>query len=114
MRHQRPWGYYEIILEEPGYLVKRIVIHAGQRMSLQRHQHRREHWVIVSGMAEVTLEHKTSEIGAGEHISIPRGSKHRIASSPESQVVMIEVQLGEELREDDIERFQDDYGRDTT
>ncbi len=113
MRHQRPWGYYETILEEPGYLVKRIVIHAGRRLSLQRHQHRREHWVIVSGMGQVTLEHETRPIGAGEHISIPRVCKHRMASNPDSEVVMIEVQLGEELREDDIERFEDDYGRDT-
>jgi mannose-6-phosphate isomerase len=113
MRYQRPWGYYETILEETGYLVKRIVIHAGQRLSLQRHQHRQEHWVIVSGSGQVTLEHDTHPILAGEHISVPLGCKHRIASDPKQEIVMIEVQLGDELREDDIERFADDYGRDT-
>ena len=111
MHDQRPWGYFEVILEEDNYKVKRIVIQPGQRLSLQRHRQRYEHWVIVSGEALVTLDDGIRPLDCGEHILIPKRSKHRITCRGKEPVVLIEVQLGEYLGEDDIERFEDDYGR---
>ncbi len=113
MQQERPWGYYETILEATGYLVKRLVINPDQRISLQRHRQRSEHWVVVSGEAQVTLDKGIRPLAKGEHILIPQGSRHRISCRGDAPVVLIEVQLGELLSADDIERFEDDYGRHT-
>jgi mannose-6-phosphate isomerase-like protein (cupin superfamily) len=110
-RDERPWGSWEIIAVGARYAVKRIVVRPGQRLSLQRHQFRAEHWIVVGGIAQVTRGETTFPVGAGEHVVIGRGDIHRIANTGDEDVVFIEVQHGERLEEDDIERLQDDYGR---
>lgn len=108
---QRPWGRYEVLDEGPGYKVKRIEVAAGQRLSYQKHASRAEHWVIVQGEAEITLDGELHRLGAGRDIDIPRGAAHRIANPGEAPLVFIEVQRGVYLGEDDIVRLEDDYGR---
>jgi mannose-6-phosphate isomerase len=113
-RGDRPWGYYLVLLEEPGYKVKQIVVTPGRRLSLQRHQRRAEHWHVVLGEAEVTRDEEIVRLLPGESIDIPLGALHRVESVGKENLVVIEVQMGEYLGEDDIERFKDDYGRAVT
>jgi mannose-6-phosphate isomerase len=110
-RDERPWGSWEIIAIGPNYAVKRIVVRAGQRLSLQRHAFRAEHWVIVGGLARVTRGADTLSLSPGEHVAIGCGDAHRIENPGTGDLVFIEVQHGERLDENDIERLQDDYGR---
>ena len=110
-RDERPWGSWEVIAVGPCYAVKRIVVRPGQRLSLQRHAFRAEHWVIVAGAARVTRGSETFTAGFGENVVIGRGDVHRIENTGSDDVVMIEVQHGERLEESDIERLEDDYGR---
>lgn len=109
-RHGRPWGWYETVLEDRGYLVKRLWIAPGQRLSLQRHHHREEHWVVVAGGGELHLEGQVAPLLVGQSIHIPTGAVHRACAS-EAGLLIVEVQRGERLSEDDIERLSDDYGR---
>lgn len=110
-RVNRPWGAYEGLDRGDGYLVKRIAVNPGASLSLQRHQYRSEHWVVVRGTARVTLENMTFEREANESIYIPIGEKHRLENPGEDLLEIIEVQTGDKLLEEDIERFSDDYGR---
>ncbi len=110
-RDCRPWGYFEVLSECRGHKVKRLVIYSGKRLSLQRHRRRSEHWTVVSGSAVVTLEDREISLGPGQSIDIPLGAKHRIANPGIDPVVFIEVQMGDYFGEDDIERFDDDFGR---
>lgn len=110
-RVNRPWGAYEGLDAGDGFLVKRITVNPGASLSLQRHQHRAEHWVVVRGIAEVTCENVVEELSANQSIYIPIGGKHRLANPGEEILEIIEVQTGELLSEDDIERFDDVYGR---
>ncbi len=107
----RPWGRYDIIETGAGYQVKRIVVQPRQRLSYQRHAQRAERWVIVSGTAKVTLDDVESLVVAGEVIHVATMMKHRIENPGDVLLLFIEVQLGDYLGEDDIERFSDDYGR---
>ena len=107
----RPWGRYEILSESSDHKVKRIVVDAGARFSYQRHQHRAEHWFIVSGHAKVTHEGLEFEMSAGASIDIAQGELHRLANIGSEPVVFIEVQSGSYFGEDDIERIEDDYNR---
>ena len=107
----RPWGRYEILSESSDHKVKRIVVDAGARFSYQRHQHRAEHWFIVSGDAKVTHEGIEFEMSAGDSIDIAQGELHRLANIGTEPVVFIEVQSGSYFGEDDIERIEDDYNR---
>jgi mannose-6-phosphate isomerase-like protein (cupin superfamily) len=107
----RPWGTWLVIDAGPGYVVKRITVHPGHRLSLQRHKHREEHWIVVAGVAEVTRGSETLRLEAGGRVHIPLGETHRIANPGTAEVVFIEVQLGALLSEDDIERLEDAYGR---
>jgi mannose-6-phosphate isomerase len=107
----RPWGRYEILSESSDHKVKRIVVNAGARFSYQRHQHRAEHWFIVSGNAKVTHEGLEFEMSAGDSIDIAQGELHRLANIGSEPVVFIEVQSGSYFGEDDIERIEDDYNR---
>ncbi|MCP9849009.1 phosphomannose isomerase type II C-terminal cupin domain [Cyanobium sp. Morenito 9A2] len=109
-REERPWGWFEALGEGHGYLVKRLLIHAGQRISLQRHHHREEHWVVVAGSGWLELEGLPQPCAAGSTFHVPRGSLHR-ARAGDGDLLIIEVQRGATLREDDIERIDDDYGR---
>jgi len=108
---RRPWGYYEVLSDEPDHKVKRIVIKPGKRLSLQRHRRRSEHWWLVPGEGLVTLDGWEVALKPGESIDIPQGAVHRMASMSDSEVVFIEVQRGDYFGEDDIERLEDDFGR---
>jgi mannose-6-phosphate isomerase-like protein (cupin superfamily) len=108
---RRPWGYYEILCDSPDHKVKRIVVRPGKRLSLQRHKHRSEHWTVVKGEPLVTVDGKEMRLAPGDSIGIPLGAQHRIANPGEIDVVFIEVQTGHSFAEQDIERFEDDFGR---
>ena len=108
---ERPWGSYEILLEESTYKVKRITVKSGGELSLQSHRLRSEHWTMVVGEGQVTLDEKTVTLKAGEHIYIPTGGKHRLANLGKESLILIEVQCGDYLGEDDIIRYEDRYGR---
>jgi len=110
-REQRPWGMYEVVAEGDGYKVKRIEVNPGQRLSLQMHQRRSEHWVIVTGEAIVTIGEREIRLRENEDALIPARTKHRVANPGTSPLVFIEVQCGAYLGEDDITRFEDDYNR---
>jgi mannose-6-phosphate isomerase-like protein (cupin superfamily) len=110
-RGDRPWGYYLVLHEEDGYKVKQFVVRPGSRLSLQRHKRRSEHWQVVRGEAIVTRGKETLNLLPGGSIDIPVGALHRVESVGKENLVVIEVQMGEYVGEDDIERFEDDYGR---
>jgi len=110
-RDARPWGEWLVIDAGPGYVVKRITVRPGQRLSLQRHRHREEQWIFVAGVAEVTRGSEILRVEAGGTVHIALGETHRVANSGTADVVFIEVQLGAVLSEDDIERLEDAYGR---
>ena len=107
----RPWGSYTVLEDSTTHKVKRIDVSAGRRLSYQRHSRRAEHWFIVSGRAEVTLDDAVLHLGAGDAVDIPIGAAHRIANPDTQGLVFIEVQHGEYFGEDDIERLDDDFGR---
>lgn len=107
----RPWGQFEILHDEPYFKSKIIRVEAGQKISYQSHAKRSEHWVIVKGEAVVILNDKECFLKQGEHIFIPQGAKHRILNRSNTMVEFIEVQVGSYFGEDDIVRYQDDYGR---
>lgn len=110
-RDERPWGMYEVLAEGPGYKVKRIEVKPGHRLSLQMHEQRSEHWVIVEGCALVTLGDQEIRRSVNEDVLIPVRTKHRVANNDSVPLVFIEVQCGPYLGEDDITRFEDDYDR---
>lgn len=107
----RPWGRFEILRDEPYFKSKVIRVEPNQRLSYQSHAKRAEHWVIVKGEAIVVLNDKEHLLKQGEHIFIPQGAKHRIMNRTSSVVEFIEVQVGSYFGEDDIVRYQDEYGR---
>ncbi len=109
--NHRPWGYYEILEDRPEHKVKRIVVFPGQRLSLQMHHRRAEHWLVIGGEGLVTRDDDEILVPSGEAIDIPRGARHRVRNPGEEPLVFIEVQTGEYFGEDDIIRFEDDYGR---
>jgi mannose-6-phosphate isomerase len=110
-RDTRPWGTWEVVAIGEGHVVKRITVDPGARLSLQRHRHREEHWVIVAGEGDVTVGERTVRGRTGEHVHIPCGAIHRVANPGSELLVFIEVQQGPVLDENDIERIQDDFGR---
>ncbi len=107
----RPWGTYTVLLEAPRFKIKRIEVRPRQALSLQMHHHRSEHWIVVSGTARITCDEKVSLVSANESTYIPIGTKHRLENPGMVDLVLIEVQCGEYLGEDDIVRFSDVYGR---
>ena len=108
---ERPWGTYQVILKSDTYQVKRIVVLPHQKLSLQSHNHRSEHWIIVEGRGIVTLDNKTIDVEKDDRIYIPVKAIHRMTNESEKNVVFIEVQNGDYLGEDDIVRYEDIYGR---
>ena len=108
---ERPWGNYLVLLNGVDHKVKEITVKPGQRLSLQRHQKREEHWFIQKGSAVVTLDGKEILLRAGQNIDIPRRAIHRIANVGDTDLVFVEIQTGEYFGEDDIERLEDDYKR---
>lgn len=111
MTAHRPWGTYTILEENVGYKVKQITVRPGAKLSLQYHHHRSEHWIVVSGVATITIDDKTFDLKANESTYIPKESKHRLANNQKENLVLIEAQVGSYLGEDDIVRLQDDYKR---
>jgi mannose-1-phosphate guanylyltransferase/mannose-6-phosphate isomerase len=107
----RPWGTYEGIETGERFQVKRLVVKPGQQSSMQKHFHRSEHWVVVSGTAEVTIEDEVHLVLENESIYIPQTARHRIHNPGRIPLHFIEVQSGAYLGEDDIVRTEDDYGR---
>jgi mannose-1-phosphate guanylyltransferase/mannose-6-phosphate isomerase len=108
----RPWGKYEIISESPTFKVKFITVSPKKRLSLQKHEHRSEHWVVVKGTAHVTRDEEIIVLKENQSTYIPSGTKHRLENLQENEMLyIIEVQCGEYLGEDDIIRYNDDYGR---
>ncbi len=110
-RMYRPWGFYESLIMGERFQVKRIVVAPGQKLSLQKHFHRAEHWVVVSGVAIVTRDHEEVFVRENESIYLPLGCTHRMANPGRIPLVLIEVQSGSYLGEDDIIRIEDTYGR---
>lgn len=107
----RPWGDYQVLAVESDHKVKRITVHPGSRLSLQRHGHRSEHWYVLRGEGKVVVGDREQRLGPGDAVDIPRQTLHRIENPGDGPLVFIEVQRGDYLGEDDIERFSDDYGR---
>lgn len=110
-RDERPWGTWEVVATGSNYTLKRIVVRAGQRLSLQYHEFRTEHWTIVEGQAEVEIDGRTRLAHAGDHVFIPLRAPHRVRNIGKTPLTFIEVQTGELLDEADIVRLTDDYGR---
>ncbi len=110
-RTLRPWGWYETVSAQAGFKIKRIGVAPGQQISLQKHHHRAEHWVVVQGRAHVTRDDQAFDLGPGQHCDIALGQVHRLANQTTEPLEIVEVQFGDDLREDDIVRLSDDYGR---
>ena len=111
MKEERPWGWYEVIDQGDRFKVKNIEVKPGQRLSLQKHHHRTEHWIVVSGTAEVQLNETRQLLGENQSTYIPLGAKHRLSNPGKIPLVIIEIQSGSYIGEDDIIRFEDVYGR---
>jgi mannose-1-phosphate guanylyltransferase/mannose-6-phosphate isomerase len=108
----RPWGAYQCIDAGDSFQAKRLTINPGGILSLQKHQHRAEHWIVVDGVAHITRGEETFELHENESTFIPQGTVHRLENRGTGPLFLIEVQSGEYLGEDDIERLEDIYGRD--
>jgi mannose-6-phosphate isomerase len=107
----RPWGSFTILEEARGYKIKRIEVKPGHRLSLQLHHHRSEHWIVVSGTAKVTCGEQEIILSNNQSTYVPQCTAHRLENPGVIPLVLIEVQNGEYLGEDDIVRYQDDYAR---
>ena len=107
----RPWGEWQVLDLQSHVVVKKLLVYPGGRLSLQRHQHRTERWIVTEGVATVLCDKNLMHLNVGESIMIPCGSLHRLSNSGTAPLALIEVQIGSYLSEEDIERFTDDYGR---
>ena len=111
MNIDRPWGWYNVIDEGNRYKVKSIEVKPGEKLSLQKHYHRAEHWVVVEGSALVQVDGEESVVSENQSAYIPANTMHRLSNPGKIPLRIIEVQSGSYLGEDDIERFDDSYGR---
>ncbi len=107
----RPWGHYENLLERADHKIKELIVNPGERLSLQKHRRRAEHWTVVSGEALVTVGEKEILLKPGQSVDVPTGAVHRIMNPGEIPMVLVEVQMGDYFGEDDIIRLEDDYDR---
>jgi mannose-6-phosphate isomerase len=108
---ERPWGSYTVLHTDGTCQVKKLVVNPGKRISLQSHEFRAEHWFIVSGRGTAELDSKKMEVGPGDSVDVQIGSKHRISCGDRDPLVFIEVQTGSSFAEEDIVRYEDDFGR---
>lgn len=109
---RRPWGSFTVLDEGENFKVKRIEVSPRKRLSYQKHAHRSEHWFIVQGTARMTLNDKTFDLTSGANIDIEIGDKHRVENPNDGEnLIFVEIQRGAYLGEDDIVRFEDDFGR---
>ena len=111
LQDERPWGGFTVLDEAAGYKVKRIEVLPQKRLSYQKHAHRSEHWMIVAGLARVTINGQETTVRDGSSVDIPTGAAHRIENIGTQKLIFIEIQRGLYLGEDDIQRLQDDFGR---
>ena len=107
----RPWGQYKVLYESEHTKVKELTVLPGHRLSYQYHNQRHEHWVVVTGVATVTIDGVTIDYGVRKHLDIPMGAKHRLANNTAGPIILIEIQTGLYFGEDDIIRLDDDYDR---
>jgi mannose-6-phosphate isomerase-like protein (cupin superfamily) len=110
-KDERPWGNYQVLLDDKACKVKKITVYPKKRLSLQRHKYRREHWYMLGDGAKVVLDQKELLLEAHQSVDIPLGAIHRIENTGEENLQFIETQTGSYFGEDDIERFEDDFGR---
>lgn len=110
-KNYRPWGYFTVIEEGKGFKLKKVLVKPKQKLSLQLHQKRAEHWVVLRGKARIILNNKVFNLKQHQSIDIPIGSKHRLENPATKNLEIIEIQSGDYLKEDDIIRFEDKYGR---
>ena len=111
---KKPWGYFEVLDTQEGYLTKKLYLKPNSKLSLQSHKFRSEHWIVVKGLAIVTIDENKYNLNINESIYIPMASKHRLENNRENELIIIEVQIGERLEEDDIIRYADIYGREVS
>jgi mannose-6-phosphate isomerase-like protein (cupin superfamily) len=110
-KEERPWGWFEILYQEPQLKVKRILVKPGKRLSLQSHSSRSENWVIIQGKALIQVHEQEKAYEENQAVFIPMQAKHRISNPDKHDLIFIEVQTGSYLGEDDITRYQDDFNR---
>ena len=108
---KKPWGSYQVINEGKNYLVKKIIVNSHSKLSLQSHKHRSEHWVVVKGLAEVTINGIIRNLESNQNIYIPLKAKHRLANISDKNLIIIEIWYGEILDENDLTRYEDEYNR---
>ena len=108
---ERPWGKFHIIAKGKGYQIKEIIVKPGKKMSLQRHKNRSEYWQVIDGIGMVYLEDSKFKLEKNDNIFIPQGDIHRLENIGQNHLILIEIQIGKEISEDDIERLEDDFGR---
>ena len=106
-----PWGSFEVLSDAPDHKVKRIVVEPDGCLSLQLHHMRSEHWFVVAGVGVAIVDGKKKSLRTGSSLDIPKAAKHRVQNSSDENLIIIEVQTGEYFDENDIERFEDKYGR---
>ena len=107
----RPWGEWQVLDLQSHVVVKKLLVYPGGRLSLQKHQYRTERWIVTEGVSTVQWDNNLMHLNVGESIMIPRGSMHRLSNLGTAPLALVEVQIGNYLSEEDIERFNDDYGR---
>lgn len=107
----KPWGYFQVLNSQEGFLVKKIFVNPSSKLSLQSHKHRSEHWVVVEGEAHAIIDKNIYKLSVNESIYVPLGSKHRLENNSEKDLIIVEIQIGNILKEDDIVRYDDIYGR---
>jgi mannose-6-phosphate isomerase-like protein (cupin superfamily) len=107
----RPWGWWEVLALGAGFKVKRMLVHPGPRLSLQKHEHRHEHWFVFGGEVHVTCEAQCFHLAERETTTIPLGATHRIENRGAGPLLIIEIQIGDYCEADDIQRLDDDYSR---
>ena len=110
-KDHRPWGWFETLVSGTRFQVKKIFVNIGASLSLQSHKYRSEHWIVVEGIARVTIESNVKILKEGQSIYVPVGSIHRLQNNAKIPLIVIEIQTGSYLGEDDIKRFEDIYSR---
>jgi len=108
---EKPWGNYEVLSQDASHWHKRITVKLGHRLSLQTHEDRDEFWIVESGRGSVWIGDRSADAFAGKTFFIPRGTKHRITNFSHTPLVFTEIAMGTRVSEDDIYRYEDDYGR---
>ena len=108
---KKPWGSFEILKSGKNFLIKKIYVKPGGVLSLQSHVYRSEHWIVVEGNVEVTINNKTTNLKENESIFIPKGATHRMSNKTDLDLVIIEIWYGDKLDENDINRYEDIYNR---